>query len=79
MVAELKSSVQHVNDILAQLQAGADLLIDSGEGEPFAAVLVHSGRMGTQEIRQLRTRRVHFRGRDVPVRVLKSRASLLEC
>lgn len=66
LAVELKSRVQHVQGIVDQLQAGADLLGESPPGS-LIPVLVHSGRMGTQEYRVLGRLKVMHRGRSLPV------------
>ncbi len=73
---ELKSRVQNINAILAQLQSGAALIERSGATGPFAAVLVNSGRMSTHELRVLRTKRVVFRGQLHPVITMRSGSTL---
>jgi hypothetical protein len=79
IVAELKSRVQHVRSIVKQLQAGADLLAADRGRPPLRAVLVHSGRVGTQEIRLLRSSKIRFHGRQEPIQVIKSGGSLVHC
>jgi hypothetical protein len=75
-VVELKSRVQHVEQLVAQLQAGANLLESHCPPRPLVAVVVKSRRLGPIELRLLRQRQVIYRGSRVPIRIVNSGTNL---
>lgn len=76
MAVELKSRVQHVGDIVEQLQAGVNALSRLQPKRGVVAILVHSGRMGPQELRALRHRTLTMDGKPKPVIAVRSHTNL---
>jgi hypothetical protein len=75
IVVELKSRVQGANDIVAQLQGGLDILQECNLPH-VAAALFHNGRMGVQELRVLKSKKLSYRGKRVILSYFRSGTSL---
>ncbi len=85
MVLEMKSRLQGVSDIVAQLQAGARAIESDARfqvkprgraREVLMPVVVHSGGVHSANFERLLKKRVSFRGRPYPVRVKGSGVQL---
>ncbi len=70
IAAELKARVQHVGDIVAQLQAGADILAGACPERGFIPVLVKRRGIGPQELRLLRQSKIRYRNQFHPIRLI---------
>lgn len=70
---ELKSRVQHAGNIADQIQSGATILEQHGDGRAdFSAILVKSRGVSTHELRILRTKKINYRGVKHPIQVANS-------
>ena len=74
-VIELKSRVQHVSDIVDQLQQGAHVVRAL---TPLRALLIHSGRVGTQELKVLARARISHAGKRLGIDRYKSGVNLAD-
>lgn len=75
LALEFKSNVGHVSGIVNQLHGALDLVSDD-PAESIGAVLVHSGKIGVNELRQLKGAHLTVRGKRVPIQRLKSGESV---
>jgi hypothetical protein len=75
LAVELKSKVGHVSGIVGQLKNALELITRSEYGH-LSAVLAHKGKLGPNELRQLKTLQIAVKGKRVPIQHIKSGDSL---
>jgi len=75
LAVEMKSKVGHVSGIVDQLTNALKLITRAEHGD-LSAVLVHKGKLGPNELRQLKTLQITVKGKRVPIQRLRSGDSL---